>query len=215
MAFDDRLQSLLLGVAIGFVLGYLVRLVQGIQKGVADVKEELDEVDEIVKRIDHDTSESSHINSDEVEPIRQNEKGFMTTRWGANIAAILVVGLAFYASIVSQNASNDVQDSQDRSSQVVTCNKKVLSEVLIALDERSTYTSELAAANIDLQQAQYDFFTLLAHKPPYSEERRMRAFLVYVDAQRVFLDLAEKSRAKVETHPFPTIEDFSTCLENN
>ena len=199
MAFDDRLQYLLLGLGIGFVLGYLVRLVQGIQKDVEDVKEELDEVDEIVKRIDHDT----------------NEGGFMTTRWGANIAAILVVALAFYASIVSQNASNDVQKSQDRTDQVVTCNQNVLAEVLIALDERSTYSADLAAANIDLQQAQYDFFTLLAHKPPYSEERRHRAFLVYVDAQRAFLDLAEKSRAKVATHPYPSIEDFSTCLEKN
>lgn len=206
MAFDDRLLSLLVGLAVGFVVGYVVRLLQ-------DIMEELDEVDEIVKELG--SHEDNHVGNGKTKPNRQNENGFMRYPWAVNTAALLVVGLTAYAAFVSQRASNDVQDSQDRSNQVVACNEQVLGEVLIALDERSTYTAELAAANIDLQQAQYDFFTLLAHKPPYSEERRERAFLVYVDAQRVFLDLAEKSRAKVATHPFPTIEDFSKCLEKN
>lgn len=186
MAFDDRLQCLLLGLAIGFVLGYLARLLREIR----GVKEELDEVDSIVKEIkDHD----------------RNDSGFMHIPWVANVAALLVVGLAVYAAFASQKASNSVEDS-------VTCNRQVLAQVVESLNERSTYSTGMASANIELQQSQADFFAILLHKPPYSELRRSRAVQQYYEDLQTFLVLAKKNRSKVATNPYPTVYDFSACL---
>lgn len=192
MAFDDRLQYLLLGIVIGFVLGYLVRLVK-------DIKEELDEVDTIVKRIEH----------------HDDESGFMRYPWIANIAILLVVGLTAYASFVSQKASNEVADAQEQQEQVVACNQMVLAQALEALNERSTYTTGMATSNIELQQSQSDFFTILLHKPPYSEQKRTKAVQDYYSDLQTFLRIAHKNVKKVKNNPLPTIEDFQDCLSKN
>lgn len=210
MAFDDRLLFLLLGVVIGFVFGYLTRLMQGMK----EIKEELDEVDEIVKE-----NLGSHHDDDykgaHMKPFRQNEKGFMklSSRQVANVAVLLLVGLAFYASVVSQKASNDATDSQERMEQIVSCNRTTMTAVLESLNERSTYTVEMARANIDLQTSQSKFFAVLLHEPPYSEARRARAVQEYYADLQTFLTLAEKNQGQLAQNQFPTIEEFEDCLQ--
>lgn len=198
MAFDDRLQHILLGLAIGFVLGYLTRLAQNILDGVKDVKEELDEVDEIVKRINHDT----------------NEDGFMTTRWGVNIAAILVVGLAFYASFVSQKASHETEAVTQRVETVSFCNLKVTTLALNALNERSTYSKQQVKANIRLQTDFSTFFNLILHQPPYSSEKQRKAAETYQKSLERFLIVSKKSKDKVVNNPFPIAEDLRKCIQD-
>lgn len=191
MAFDDRLQFLLLGMAIGFVLGYLVRLVR-------EIKEELDEVDDIVKKElgNHDRGES----------------GFMEIRYLKDIAILLVVGLTAWASFVSQKASNDSQDTQDRIETVTYCMLTSQSEALNALNERSTYTKEQANANIDLQTDFATFFNLLLHQPPFSSEEQRKAAEKYQTSLNNFVDVSKKTRSKVEDNPFPTVDDLRTCI---
>ena len=195
MAFDDRLLFLLLGVGIGFVIGYLTRLAREMK----DIKEELDEVDTIVKENLGNDHES-------------NEDGFMRNPWVANVAILLVVGLTAWASFVSQKASNDVRNSQEQSEKVVACLQTTLGDVLIALDERSTYTRGLAEANTKLQKAQSKFFEILRHEPPYSLDRREQAVEDYVDALNKFLMLSAKNKKKISENEFPTIQVFSDCL---
>jgi hypothetical protein len=100
MAFDERMQFLLLGMAIGFVLGYLVRLIK-------DIKDELDEVKEEIEEVLPKTHQP------------RDEKGFMRFPLVADIALLLVVGLAFFAAVASQKASNDL-------SHTVQCNQSYL-----------------------------------------------------------------------------------------
>lgn len=186
MAFDDRLQYLVLGMLIGFVLGYVVRLLM-------DVREELDEV------------KSQHAKD-------HGESGFMRHPIASDIAIMLVVVFTLYASFVSQRASNDVQDAQDRSDIAVACTVKIQGAALNALNERSIYTKAIADANIDLQQSQSDFFGLLLHQPAYPEsEQRAAADTYYNDLQQ-FLTLAQKGAKKVVENPFPTVEDLRSCL---
>lgn len=208
MAFDDRLQFLLIGLVIGAVFGYLVRLMQDVKRDVRgvvkdvhvigqevhDVKEELDEVDTIVKRIDHD------------------EGGYFKSSFTA-IAAILVVGLTVYAAFVSQKASNDVKTSVDRNEIATYCNLTVTSKALNALNERSTYTLSNTQANIDLQTDFAKFFNLLLHQPPYNEVRQLRAAHNYQTSLNNFVYLAGKSKNKIEDNPFPTVDDLVACIE--
>lgn len=195
MAFDDRLQYLLLGMAIGFVLGYLVRLVR-------DIKEELDKVDEIVER---ELGGSDY----------DGEKGSIKLPHLRDVAIFLVVGLTAYAAFMSQKASNDSSDAQDRIERVVYCNQSILSEALTVLNERSSYTKAAADANIDLQQSQSNFFSILLHRPPYSEAKRSQAVQDYYHDLKRFLRLANKSKVKNENNPYPTNEEFSICLNEN
>lgn len=194
MAFDDRLQFLLLGMAIGFVLGYLVRLVR-------DIKEELDEVDEIVKK--------------ELGPHDRGEGGFMRIPLAADIAILLVVGLTAWASFVSQKASNDVQNTQDRIERIILCNQNVLTATLDSLNERSTFTKESVSANIDLQQSQSNFLTILLHNPPYSEAKRAKSIQKYFEDLQRYLSVANKNRDKIATNPLPTLKEFTNCLDSS
>jgi hypothetical protein len=193
MAFDDRLTSLLLGLVIGFVLGYFVRLMR-------EIKKELDEVEKVVKDLgDHDNDQNGKH--------KREETGFMRYPMVANVAILLVVGLTAYAAFLSQKAVNDSQDA-------VTCNRQTLAEVIESLNERSTYSTDMAKANIELQRSQSDFFAVLLHKPPYSDARRSRAVRKYYEDLQTFLSLAEKNQGKLSNNPYPTIDDFSGCLDN-
>jgi len=190
---------LLLGAAIGFVLGYFTRLVQDLKFEVHEVKEELDEVkDEIEQGV--------------LPRLERDEKGFMRYPWIANIAVLLTVGLTAYAALVSQKASNDSHASQDRIENIVVCLQHAQSSTLKALNERSTFTKATVDANIELQQSQEKFFSILLHKPPFNEARRSQAARDYFGDLQTFLTLAKKGNAKVKANPLPTDEAFGDCL---
>lgn len=212
MAFDDRLQYLLLGMGIGFVLGYLVRLIQsirndvgGLKADVKDVKEELDEVDDIVKR--------------ELGPRDRNESGFIKPGWVANIAVLLVVGLTAWAAFVSQKASNDVQDAQAQLQQTqvflahqTVCNKTVLRSALVALNERTTYSEAQVNANVALQTSFSDLLGTLLHKPPFSVKRQNAATSHYFQDLTNFVSIADKTKKKQRENPFPKSVELDECL---
>lgn len=199
MPIDERLSYLLVGCVIGFVLGYFTRLMRDIRSGVTEMKEELDEVKD---EIEHDV----------IPRLDKNEGGFMRYPWIANIAVLLTVGLTAYAAFVSQRASNDSQSSQDRIETAINCTIKIQGEALNALNERSTYTKATADANIDLQTSQARFFSVLLHKPPYSEARKSQAVKDYYSDLQHFLSLAKKGSVKVTENPFPTEEDLTKCI---
>lgn len=192
MAFDDRLQFLLLGMAIGFVLGYLVRLVR-------DIKEELDEVKEEIE-----TGVIQHHNGDD---------GYMKVSL-STVAILLVVGLTAWASFVSQKASNDVKDAQERIEQTAECHQQVLEEALVALNQRSTFTKASAKTNVQLQKSQRAFLTILLHRPPFSEAKRTAAVRHYYRDLGTFLDVAKKNTQKVSENPFPEPGEMQKCMND-
>lgn len=198
MAFDDRLGFLLLGMLIGFVLGRFTRLDRNVRK----IKEELDEVDDIVKK---------HLGNADSD---NNQDGFMRFPWVANVAVLLVVGLTAWASIVSQKASNDVQDAQETQANVVHCTKRVLSEALTVLNERSVYTTEQIHANIKTQTDFKKFLDLILHEPPYSSQKQLNAAHNYQKSLDHFVAVSTKQKKKAENNPFPTDKELDTCLSN-
>lgn len=99
MEFDERLGWLLLGCAIGFIMGYIVR-------SLHDIKEELHKVD-------------NHVT-------HRDERGIMRFPLAANTALVIVVCITAYAAFKSQKASNDVKDTQDDLAHVALCNQQYL-----------------------------------------------------------------------------------------
>lgn len=197
MAFDDRLTALLLSFLVGAVVGYLVRLLQDILADVKGMKEELDEVDEIVK----------------TELVtRKDEKGYFRLSFNV-IAMLLVVGLAFYASVVSQRASNDSKKAVETNAIVTYCNLDITTKALTALNERSTYTASQTSANVELQKAFAEFFNLLLHVPPFPDEEQLAAAQKYQASLNNFVKIAEKTTDKIYKNPFPTVAQLVNCIQ--
>lgn len=189
MGFDDRLYFLLIGMAIGFILG---RFSTRLDK----IKEELDEVDEIVKK-----------------KLNRNEDGFIHPTV-ANIALIFVVFLAAVSTFLAQKASNDSNDARNRLTNVVTCMETTLNGTVSALNERSAYTVDQAQGNVQLVQNQFDFLTFLAHKPPFSQAQQVQAYMSYVGNVHSFVEINTKAANKIKNNPYPRPTALQDCIDN-
>ena len=198
MAFDDRLGFLLLGGAIGFILGYIVR-------SLREIKEELDEVDEIVKRRDHGG----------------NDRGAVSLRLVEQTALVVVLILVVYAAFASQVASNnsekaqnDLKSQQEFVARVSVCNKIYLSKALSALNERTTYSEAQVNSNVDLQTSFSKLLGILLHQPPFSEAKREHATADYFQDLTKFISIADKTKRKQLENPFPETSELDACLSN-
>ncbi len=195
MSLDDRLGFLLLGCFIGFVLGYIVR-------SLRDIKEELDEVDEIVKR---DRGE--------------RDRGAISLRLVEQIALVVVLIVVAWAAFASQQANNAIdkqqqgyEDQQAFIARISTCNKVYLSKALEALNERTTYSEAQVNSNVDLQTSFATLLGTLLHKPPYSDRKRNRATQQYYHDLTNYVSIADKTKQKVQENPFPTDKALDDCL---
>lgn len=190
MGADERIGWMLLGMAVGFIAGYIVRSLRELREDVHHVKEELHEVDGIVK---HKLGE------------RNGDEGFMSNRYVADIAMIVVMIIVVAAALLSQKASNDVHTSTG-------CTREFLEKTIVALNERTEFAGAQAKANIELQRAQQDFFELLLRKPPETEARRSAAAQDYLANLNKFIELNTKTADKVTKNPYPTSEQLQDCL---
>lgn len=87
MDLIERAVYLAIGGVLGFILGYIVAR-------LSEIKEELDEVDHIVKY------ELKH---------QRNEEGAFRFPQGRQVVLLLVVLLVAYSAFLSQKASNDIK----------------------------------------------------------------------------------------------------------
>jgi len=196
MAFDDRLGFLILGGMIGFILGYIVR-------SLRDIKEELDEVDELVK----DRFKN------------RDEGGFINSTLG-NVALLIVLGLTVFAAIASQKAHNDSENAvkQLKLAQVqlahqTLCNRTVLKDALVALNERTTYSEAQVNTNVALQTSFSRLLGTLLNNPDLTPKEREVATNKYFQDLTNYVSIADKTKQKVHENPFPSDQELSSCLE--
>ncbi len=193
MGWPERLEWLLLGCLIGFVLGYIVRTLR-------DIKEELDEVDDIVKR-DHG--------------IENSERGAMHAPTAAGVMLVVVVLITVWAAFASQKASNEVKDTQNQLARVTQCNKDYLSKTISTINARTRYTQRQAVSNVQLQKSQARFIGLILHDPPPDEATSRAAFVEYFNDLQAFLNTSNDTANVVEDHPYPTSEELDACIAGN
>lgn len=194
MGLDERFWYLILGGVLGFIVGYVVR-------SLRDIKEELHEVDEIIKRDhrNHDRDESGKVQMDR--------------HMFNNIALVVVIGICVWAAFSTQKTNNELEETQAYVAQSTECNQEMLFRVIDAVNQRTTYTVSADASNVKLQEAQSEFFKIILHRPPYDALTREEAARTYFEALKKFLDLTAKTGEKIEDNPYPTVEEFVACLE--
>lgn len=142
-----------------------------------------------------------------------------------NVALLVVVLLTAFAAFQSQRAANKSNDTSDTVSDQQTalgslqaemkknldCTTGILFNAINALNERTTFSSGQADANIALVQAQFDLITK-GQNPNLTEEEQNALFQTYVDQVEQFLTVAEQVKGQQQQFPYPTVEDLTTCL---
>lgn len=197
MDFNERLGWLIVGGLVGFVLGYIVRSLRVIKEDVVAIKDEVDEIDNIVKEKRQQT---------------RADDGFMHVRYLRDIALLIALLVTLWAALASSKASNDVKDQQDRSDQVVICTSEYLARTIRVLNIRTTSVQDRADANLELQKAQAKFFQLLLKIPPLPEVDRRQAAEEYVKALQHFVVVSDRTKQTGVAIPYPTNAEFQTCL---
>lgn len=195
MRLDSRIGWLLLGAIIGFVIGYVVR-------SLRDIREKVTEVDEIVKKSD------------------KKDGGFFSIEGIKNLALFLVVVLTVYSSIKSQQSSDKVADAQDsvsktQSSQAKSqsCTQMILIKTVAALNARTEFSQDQAAANRDLQKSQASFIGLFVSQTPVNSTDAAKALNTYFTAITTFITVSGKTSNSIANNPYPTPTEFSDCLK--
>jgi hypothetical protein len=200
MGFDDRLLYILLGAFIGFVAGYVTGALRESNKKLTEIKEELDEVDEIV-------------NNEKPPRHQSNERGILSTRIGLNVVVATLVLLTGISAIRAQVAVNNVNETQDRQEALTSCTADIVEQTIETLKIRSDFTLSQVDANVDLQRAQSEMISVLLHEPPYSEQRQIEAFKQYFDALNHFVAAASNAQNTATENPYPTVSQFGNCID--
>lgn len=211
MTFDERAMYLLLGVAVGFILGYATRIL------LERTKE-----DHSMSELNVDPSSSG----DESGVVGETREGIIFDRL-KNWALLLVVLLTAFAAFRSQAASNDADEAiasantaidkanknQEQLEKVVGCLIVNQTALLNAVNTRTGYTQAQAKANKELQEAQSAFFDVLLHIPPYSERIENEAARTYQSSLDDFLVAASASESNAKITEYPEAQDLRNCIE--
>lgn len=217
MDFDERFGYLLVGCALGAVLGYLMRMLQeirrdvnGVSLNVLDIKEGVDEIDIMVKKGRRD----------------RNEGGFMRVPWAADILMITVLIMCLWASISTGNTNNKLErnveileanQAQDeiqdeRLEKISQCTLKYTSKTISALNERTAFTSAQANENVKVLREQTKVFRTILLIPPKAEDEVRAVLQNYVVTLTNFNEIAKKSRNQIAQNDYPTNKELAECL---
>jgi hypothetical protein len=216
MDLDDRAFYILSGMAIGAVLGYLTRMLQEIRKDVVhinndvhDIKEEVDEIDAIVKN-----------------RRERDEGGFVRFPIVADVILLSVIAMTVWAAWTTgetnsklEDAISDIQVTQKsdeaqevRIRKVTSCTLEFTSKTIQALNERTTYTGRASEANAKVLQAQQDFLEVILQIPPPSDADAVAALRTYTSAVAEYNVLIKKDKTKRNRFAYPTNEELASCL---
>lgn len=189
-----RIVYLLIGCVIGFVIGYLVRMVR-------EINDKVEEVDR-------------HILQEEAPPKQsRGRRSFMACFSYNNIMMICVLAIVVWSAFASQSASNKVKDQQQRQTRATACTQQYLAVTISALNARTSNNSSQNNANVALQNAQLTFLKVFFINPPAPDTEKIRALQTYVDALNRFVSVTSATNKKVDANPYPTTTDFAKCLD--
>jgi hypothetical protein len=208
MGLDERLFYLIVGCIIGFIIGWFSR-------SIHNIEEKVTEVDDIIKK-DHDEAGFIRL------PSRSAVKGWFAKLTWKGVALFIVVVLTALSSFQSQKVSNDVRSNseqdrktQERISRITTCNSQFLGRTILALNERTEFSTDQARANVALQKEQLRLLTIALTIPPPNAADGQAAVDRYLSKLNRYVELATKTAQKTATTKYPTLDDFTNCVENN
>lgn len=199
MEWGDRLVFLL----IGAILGYIVRMLQ-------DIKTEVHEVDQLVKK----------------NGPKRNEDGFARFPIVLDVLIFVLAAMTVWSFTKGEQATDDANQALEqvqaqnaqlkaqnaRIEKVASCNLEFTAKTIKALNERTTFTTEQAASNVRVLEAQLEFLRVVLFIPPVSDALRREALQQYTENVDRFVELAGKTKDKSEQYAYPTNDELLACL---
>ena len=187
MNLHGRLEHMLLGAVVGFVLGVCAEWLRN-------------------------RNSQRKVTDNVMETRDRDETGIVRYPLLADFMFVLVLGIVVWGAFAAQRASNEVEEAQNNIARVTECNQEYLAGTIEALNQRTTYTQDQAALNVELQKAQAQYLGILLEIPPPTSERAKESLAAYFDALSEFVDVNAKARVKSENYPYPTTEDYDSCV---
>lgn len=185
MDLSDRLSWLLLGMAIGFVLGVIVTRLRVIEKKV-------DVVGDHIKK---------HTN---------DERGFMRHPVVADVLYFLVLLIVVWGAFSAQKATNEAQSAQRQLQRTVECIREYNTHLGESLSTRDSAIKAGTQSEIELWTKYAKLYALAKRDPskiPQAQEALNRAIMSHRDA------LTETQTTR-ERNPYPDPDVLKSCKEN-
>lgn len=176
MEFADRLLWWLVGCAVGFIAGYIVRSLQ-------EIKEELDEVDEIVKK------DRGH-----------GESGFVRYPYVADVMLVAVIAIVVWASFATARVNSELN-------QTVACLTDHNTRLTESLTARDREFQTGADSEIELWSLYEDLYKIAKSDPkkiPVLQDRLNKAIIKHRDG---LVDLQETR----SVNPYPNPNFIENC----
>lgn len=184
MALSERFGWMLLGMAIGFVLGLIVARLRAIE-------EKVDTVDEHVKK-------------------PRDEWGFMRIPVVADVLYILALLVVLWGAYAAHQASNEVEDTQGELKHTVGCIEQYNTRQGEALSGRDASVKAGTRSEIELWTKYAKLYAQAKSDPtkiPQLQEALNRAILSHRQA------LIETQDTR-DDHPYPPPNVLQDCKEN-
>lgn len=194
MSFDERLAWFSLGVLVGLVISWL----KDIRLGEKELKEELDEVVDLVKRTRGE----------------KDEYGFVRYPLVADVLLIFVIIMTVWASFATSRTNEKLEHQSQEIENITECNQQYLFKTIKALNERTRYSQEASNSNVALQKELAQFIDILLFRPPKTAEERYIALQKFDGKLGEFVSVSTKQRVKTETYSYPTEEELNSCLDD-
>lgn len=141
---------------------------------------------------------------------REGHRGAIDLTVVVYVALAVALVLIGAGTIRNQNSLNEVLDSR-RDTQV--CMENLTTDLVAALDQRTSLTSRTARADRAQNEAFLKIATLsLRTKNPPTLAESRAAVKDYETKLRHWLDLLEKQANRRDDNPYPTTADYRECI---
>lgn len=151
-------------------------------------------------------------------------------RWRDRVAWVLIIGVISFSVLRTQGINEDLEkntkelsSAQEQITELVAqmarqqqCTEDFLAGTVGALNERTSLTPELNEADVDRIKAQatlIGFLVQAAQNPEGVEAQEYSKVLNnYFGELQKYLSLITQADTKQKDNPYPTKEDYRTCL---
>ena len=136
----------------------------------------------------------------------------------AMLVVVVLVVLAAFRSQRSANKANDAQKkiatSQDQVTDVASCSQTFLTITIAALNDRTTFSSQQAQAQVDIQVANEAYLQARQEVPPVSDAALSMVRMNYINVVQHYIMVQQQNATTIKNHPYPTVDDFMNCLKD-
>lgn len=131
------------------------------------------------------------------------------------IAWVLLLSIVAWSVFQTAKTNSQLADAQEAMQRSSNCTQQFLGATVLALNERTTYSTQQAEANVALQEAQVEFLSLLSTDRGNDPATFNEALGKYLEAQRTYSEVVALNAGQVRQYPYPTVEEYRTCLSGD